>query len=64
VYVPSWIFGIWKENGRRDAHGCAECNAMRDQMPRVNMIIAPESDRRSSQQPFGFQNERSNFDIL
>ena len=33
---------VWKENDRRDAHGRAECNAMRDQMPPANMVIAPE----------------------
>ena len=34
-------FGIvWKEDDRRDTHGRAECDAMRDQMPPVNMVMA------------------------
>ena len=33
-----WI--VWKEDDRRDTHGRAECDAMRDQMPLVNMVMA------------------------
>jgi len=34
-------FGIvWKEDDRRDTHGRAECDAMRDRMPPVNMVMA------------------------
>ena len=33
---------IWKEDDRRDAHARAECDAMRDQVPPINMVIAME----------------------
>jgi hypothetical protein len=55
---------IWKENDRRDAHGRAECNAVRDQMPPANMVIAPEMLVAQATTVWLLDAKGTNFDTL
>ena len=55
---------VWKENDRRDAHGRAECNAMRDQMPPANMVIAPEMLVAQATTVWLVETKDANFDTL
>ena len=55
---------VWKEDDRRDTHGRAECDAMRDQMPPVNMVIAPEMLVAQATTVRLFETKGANFDTL
>ena len=55
---------VWKENDRRCAHGRAECDAMRDQMPPANRVIAPEMLVAQANNRLAVEAKRSNFDTL